>query len=104
VAGNSAQDRAAMAKAAGDIDHAASTIKGLQTQLNGHKQAVLAGWQGNASRAFDGVFQSFDEDMTKVLTALQGLHESLVHNRVNYESTEQQQTDAANAIHSLLNH
>ena len=63
-----------MAKAAQDIDDAASTIKGLQTSLNGHKQSVLAGWQGNAAHAFDAVFQSFDEDMTKVLTALGGMH------------------------------
>lgn len=93
-----------MAKAAQDIDEAASTIKGLQTSLNGHKQAVLAGWQGNAAHAFDAVFQSFDEDMTKVLTALGGMHEKLVHNRVQYENTEQQQTDAAKAIHGFLNH
>lgn len=93
-----------MAKAASDIDEAASTIKGLQTSLNGHKQAVLAGWKGNAAIAFDGVFQSFDEDMTKVLTALNGMHEKLVHNRTQYESAEQEQTDAAKAIHQFLNH
>lgn len=93
-----------MAKAATDIDEAASTIKGLQTSLSGHKQAVLAGWQGNAAQAFDGVFQSFDEDMTKVLTALNGMHEKLVHNRTQYESAEQEQTDAARAINQFLNH
>jgi WXG100 family type VII secretion target len=104
VSGESAQDRAAMAKAAGDIDEAASTIKGLQTSLHGHKAAVLAGWQGNAAHAFDGVFTSFDEDMTKVLTALNGMHEKLVHNRTQYEAAEEQQTDAAKAIHQFLNH
>jgi WXG100 family type VII secretion target len=93
-----------MAKAAGDIDEAASTIKGLQTSLQGHKAAVLSGWQGNAASAFDQVFQSFDEDMNKVLTALNGMHESLVKNRTQYESAEQQQTDAAKAIHQFLNH
>lgn len=93
-----------MAKAAGDIDHAASTIKGLQSQLQGHKAAVLAGWQGNAASAFSGVFESFNEDMTKVLTALNGLHESLVKNRINYEANEQQTSDASKAIQSLLNH
>jgi WXG100 family type VII secretion target len=93
-----------MAKAAQDLDEASSTIKGLQTSLNGHKQAVLAGWQGNAAHAFDGVFQAFDEDMSKVLNALNGMHEKLVHNRTQYESAEQQQTDAAKAIHQFLNH
>lgn len=93
-----------MAKAAQDIDEAASTIKGLQTSLQGHKAAVLSGWQGNAANAFDGVFQAFDEDMSKVLTALNGMHESLVHNRTQYEAAEQQQTDAARAINQFLNH
>lgn len=92
-----------MAKAAQDIDEAASTIKGLQTSLDGHKQSVLSGWQGNAASAFDGVFQSFNEDMSKVLTALNGMHEKLTHNRTQYESAEQQQTDAAKAIHGFLN-
>ncbi len=93
-----------MAKAAQNIDEAASTIKGLQTSLHGHKSAVLSGWQGTAASAFDGVFQSFDEDMNKVLTALNGMHEKLVHNRTQYEAAEQQQTDAAKAINQFLNH
>jgi WXG100 family type VII secretion target len=93
-----------MAKAAQDIDEAASTIKGLQTSLQGHKAAVLSGWQGNAATAFDGVFQSFDEDMSKVLVALNGMHEKLVQNRTHYASAEEQQTDAARAINQFLNH
>jgi WXG100 family type VII secretion target len=104
VAEQSANDRAAMAKAAGQIDQAASTIKGHQTSLQGHHQAVLAGWEGNASQAFNHAFLSFDEDMGKVLTALKDMHEKLVHNRIQYEAAEQQQTDAANAIHQFLNH
>jgi WXG100 family type VII secretion target len=93
-----------MAKAAGQIDQAASTIKGLQTSLQGHQQAVLAGWEGNAATAFNKAFLSFDEDMRKVLTALNGMHEKLVHNRIQYEAAEERQTDAAKAIHQFLNH
>jgi WXG100 family type VII secretion target len=92
-----------MAKAAGDLDHAASTVKGLQTQLSAHKDAVLTGWKGNAATAFDGVFLAFNEDMTKVLKAMNGLHESLVQNRINYEATEERNTDSAKAIHQALN-
>jgi WXG100 family type VII secretion target len=103
MAGQSAQDRAAMAIAAQRVDHAASTIKGLQVRLQGQKAQVLGGWRGNASIAFDRVFTDFDGEFTKILAALEGIHEKLVHTRIQYETTEQEQTDAANAISSLLN-
>jgi WXG100 family type VII secretion target len=92
-----------MAKAAGELDHAASTIKGLQTQLGAHRDAVLVGWKGKASNAFGDAFVTFNEDMTKVLVAMNRLHESLVHNRINYEKAEELQTDSAKAIHQFLN-
>ena len=63
-----------MAKAAQDIDEAASTIKGLRRRCRAQGRRPR-GWQGNAASAFDGVFTSFDEDMSKVLTALNGMHE-----------------------------
>jgi WXG100 family type VII secretion target len=103
MAGQSAQDRAAMAQAAQKVDHAASTIKGLQSRLQGQKQQVLAGWQGNAALSFDKVFQDFDGQFTKILQAMEGIHEKLVHTRIQYERTEQEQSDAANAIAGLLN-
>lgn len=46
MAGQSAQDRAAMAIAAQRVDHAASTIKGLQVRLQGQKAQVLGGVAG----------------------------------------------------------
>lgn len=93
-----------MAQAAQKIDHAASTIEGLRQRLEGHKTAVLGGWQGNAATAFDRVFQDFNADFLGMLKELNTLHEHLVHNRIRYESTEQEQTDAAKAINALLNH
>jgi len=93
-----------MAQAAQKIDDSASTIQGLRTRLQGHKASVLAGWEGQASQAFGRVFESFDQDFAKVLKALEGIHEKLVHTRIKYEGTEQEQTQAANAISSLLNH
>lgn len=93
-----------MARAAQKIDESASTIQGLRTRLQGHKASVLGGWEGNAAQAFGRVFDAFDQDFAKVLQALEGIHEKLVQTKIKYESAEEQQTDAANAISSLLNH
>lgn len=100
--GQSAVDRAAMAQAAQDIDHSANIIRGLQGQLEGHKQQVRSQWEGNASMAFETVFNRFNEDFTKVLKALDGMHESLVQTKIVYESREQDAHEAVNRVHQML--
>ncbi|MEV4254021.1 WXG100 family type VII secretion target [Spirillospora sp. NPDC049652] len=103
MAGQSAVDRAAMAQAATRIEESANLIKGLQSQLEGHKSNLMSGWAGNASVSFDRVFNEFQTDMNKVRTALDGMHEKLSHTKIQYESTEQEQNDAVNKINALLN-
>lgn len=99
-----------MAQAARQIDQAADTIDGLRKSLRAHHDAVLAGWQGPAARAFNQAFQEFDMGLGKVLSGgdgrdgLEQIHEKLVHNRIQYERAEQEQADAANAIHQFINH
>ncbi|HLV72929.1 MAG TPA: WXG100 family type VII secretion target [Vulgatibacteraceae bacterium] len=99
----SAVDRAAMQQAADDIDASANVIKGLQTQLESHKQQVRASWEGNASMAFETVFNRFNEDFRKVLRALEGMHESLVQTKITYESKEEMAEQAVNKVQALLN-
>jgi len=98
-----------MAQAAQQIDHAASTIDGLRKSLREHHAAILTGWQGNAARAFTQAFGEFDAGLGKVLNGgdgkkgLDDIHQALVHNRIQYEASEQEQADAANAIHQFIN-
>ena len=99
----SAVDRAAMAQAADDIDASANIIKGLQSQLEGHKNQVRSMWEGNASMAFEQVFARFNEDFNKVLQALNGMHESLVQTKITYESKEEMSEQAVNKVQNLLN-
>ncbi|WP_084262378.1 WXG100 family type VII secretion target [Actinomadura formosensis] len=99
----SAVDRAAMKQAADDIDASANIIKGLQTQLEGHKQQVRSAWEGNASMAFESVFNRFNEDFGKVLRALEGMHQSLVQTKITYESKEEMSEQAVNKVQALLN-
>jgi WXG100 family type VII secretion target len=99
----SAVDRAAMKQAADDVDASANIIKGLQSQLEGHKNQVRSSWEGNASMAFEQVFTRFNEDFNKVLKALNGMHESLVQTKITYESKEEMSEQAVNRVQNLLN-
>ncbi|MFC5746002.1 WXG100 family type VII secretion target [Actinomadura rugatobispora] len=100
---NSAVNRASMTQAAGDIDASANVIKGLQTQLESHKQQVRSSWEGNASMAFETVFARFNEDFRKVLEALNGMHESLVQTKITYEAKEEMAEQGVNKVQALLN-
>ncbi|MFD0902538.1 WXG100 family type VII secretion target [Actinomadura sediminis] len=103
MGGQSAVDRNEMQAAAQRIEDSAGVVKGLQSQLEGHKGSLMSGWAGNASVSFDRVFNEFQTEMNKVRTALEGMHEKLVQTKLTYESTEQEQADAVNKINSLLN-
>jgi WXG100 family type VII secretion target len=103
VADQSQVDRAAMAQAAQKLEDAVGTTRGIRTQLQGHKGELLSNWSGTAARAFDTVFEQFDQDFQRVLTAMEGMHEKLVQTKITYERTEDEQTDTVNKVAGLLN-
>ena len=103
MADTSAVDRAAMAQAAQKLDDAAQTTRGIQSRLQQHKAQLRSSWEGNAALAFDRVFMEFDENFTKVLTAMQSLHEKMVQTKIKYEGTEEEQQAAVNRIAGLIN-
>jgi WXG100 family type VII secretion target len=92
-----------MALAAGNIDDSANLIRGLQIQIEGHKNEMRAGWEGNASMAFEQVFERFNTDFSNVLKAMDSMHEALVQTQINYTSKEQDAQEAVNRINQMLN-
>jgi len=92
-----------MAQAAQKLEDAVGTTRGIRTQLQGHKGELLSNWSGNAARAFGTVFEQFDQDFQRVLTAMEGMHEKLVQTKVTYEATEEEQTATVNKVAGLLN-
>jgi WXG100 family type VII secretion target len=92
-----------MAKAAQDLEASAGVIKGLQTQLEGHKNEMRSGWEGNASTAFENVFRRFDEDFSVVLRQLEEMHQKLADTKITYEAKEQMADEAVNKVQQLLN-
>jgi len=103
MSGQSAVNRQSMAKAAGEIEDSAGIIKGLQTQLEGHKNELRRGWEGDASMAFETVFRRFDEDFKVVLQQLDQMHVKLTDTKIHYESKEQMTHEAVNKVNQLLN-
>jgi len=103
VANQTSVDRSAMATAAGQIQDAVTSIKGIQTQLGGYHSDLQGGWQGEASTAFTNAYTGFNDNFTKVINALQGMYDNLTGTHQTYMNTEQNQTQAANRINSMLN-
>lgn len=92
-----------MAQAAQRVESAAQDLRKVQGDL-GQEQAQLSGrWIGEAGSAFTKVYNEFNGELTKVLEVLDTLHEKLVQTKINYEASEQQQTESVNRIASLLN-
>ncbi|HEX6470245.1 MAG TPA: WXG100 family type VII secretion target [Streptosporangiaceae bacterium] len=96
-------DRAAMVQAAQRLEDAVGTTRGIQGQLQGHKAELMGNWSGTAARAFDQVFEQFDADFRRVLTAMEGMHEKLVQTHSTYVRTEDEQTATVNKVAGLLN-
>ncbi len=103
MAGETAVNRAQMATAAVQVEDAVGQIRGQQSQLNGYHSQLVGGWVGDAATAFTGAFESFSADFTKVLSALEGMHEKLVGTRANYQATEDSNTATVNRVAGLLN-
>jgi WXG100 family type VII secretion target len=91
-----------MGQAAQEVEDKANIVKGLQNTLESHKGDLMAGWKGAAAMSFNQVHEEFNKDFTKVINALQGMHESLVHTKIHYESKEQESQEAASEVQRLL--
>lgn len=104
MAGETAVNRTQMGTAAVQVEDAVSRIRGLQSQLDAYHGSLVGGWQGDAASAFTSAFEAFNADFTKVLNALQGIHDKLVGTRSTYQTTEDSTTSTVNRVGSLLNH
>lgn len=102
MAGESAVNRAAMATAAQQVESAVSTIRGLQSNMNGYASQLQGGWQGQASAAFGNAFEAFSADFAKVLNALQSIQEKLVGTHGTYAATEEANTSTVGKISGML--
>lgn len=99
----SSVDRAAMTKAAGQIDEAQNQIHTTQTTLGSEVTTLMAGWKGQAAEAYMGAYREFDLQFDKVHQALVGIHAELSQTQRTYTQVEADQKAASNAIFQALN-
>jgi WXG100 family type VII secretion target len=90
-------------QAAARIDHAHDVISGLRLRLQGHHDALQRNWKSSASMKFKDVFEAFDGDFQHQLDALADMHQKLIKTHAHYESSVQQQNEAVNRVHDLIN-
>jgi WXG100 family type VII secretion target len=102
AAGESAVNRQAMATAAQQVESAVTVIRGLQSNMNGYNAQLQSSWQGQAATAFSNTYEAFSADFTKVLNALQSIHENLVSTHGTYATTEETNTGQVNRVMGLL--
>lgn len=98
MAGESAVNRTAMSSAAQQVENAVGTIRGIQSAMDSSVQDLQAGWRGAAASAFNTAFESFNQDFSKVLQSLEGIHENLVSTQSTYSSTEETTTSDVGRI------
>jgi WXG100 family type VII secretion target len=92
-----------MAQAAVQVEDALGQVRSQQSTLAGYHSTLMGGWVGEAASAFTNAYTMFNDDFTKVITALNGIHEKLVGTRARYEATEQAQTAVANHVAGQIN-
>ena len=96
-------DRSSMATAATQVESTVGQIKALQSRLQGAHGDLMGGWAGQSASAFTAAFNEFNADFSKVIQALDLMHEKLVVSRTNYNASEEANTTSASRIAQALN-
>lgn len=100
--GNKSVDRAAMSKAAQQIETKHQQIHTLQTRLQGQMTDLKSRWTGNASDAFQRGYQAFDSEFEKVKQGLDTIHGQLQDTLREYVNREEENQATANQIANLI--
>ncbi|MGV8846467.1 WXG100 family type VII secretion target [Tessaracoccus sp.] len=100
--GNKSVDRAAMAKAAQQIEAKHQQIHQLQSRLQGQMTDLSSRWVGNASTAFQRGYSQFDTEFEKVKQGLDKIHTALVETQREYVQREEENASTANQIAGLI--
>lgn len=103
MAPQTAHSQSQMRTAAGKINDACGDMQSLQNQLRGHQAELGVHWRGQAAITFAKVYRMFDDEFTKVITDLRGIHERLEATTGKYFAQEQQTTDDIRRLHGIIN-
>ena len=93
----------AMQSGANKVDEAAGQIQGHIGNLRSEIETMMGGWKGEASTAFIGVHESFEQQANKINNALRQMHEALVSTHRTYGTQESTQTETLSGLAGQIN-
>lgn len=89
MAGSFNTDAATMQRAAQQVQQVSEEITAELRSLQGNLDPVAASWRGSASSAFQQLMVRWNEDASKLTSALQGISEMLDSTNKNYSQVEE---------------
>jgi len=93
-----------MHAAAKDVRSTHDTVNGKLTELRGAIDDLVAAWKGEASSGFSKVMTRWDQDSTKLLTALHDIADLLDKGANTHQANEEQQSQMMNKYGNSLNY
>jgi WXG100 family type VII secretion target len=89
MAGSFNTDATTMQKAAQQVQQVSDEISGELRALQGNLDPVAASWKGAASSAFQQLMVRWNEDASKLTSALQAISQMLDSTNKNYTQVEE---------------
>jgi WXG100 family type VII secretion target len=103
MSGTSSVDFTTLYQAAKDVRSVKSEIDGEVRNFDGAVSQMLGGWRGSAATAFGGLAQQWQQDIGKILTALEGIAETLEKSAGMHQRNDEEQQSSVNSIISSIN-
>ncbi|GAA2676658.1 MULTISPECIES: WXG100 family type VII secretion target [Actinoplanes] len=96
-------DHATLHSAANDVRTTRSEVDGELKKLLGVVDDLAIAWQGQASSGFQSLMQRWNEDTTKLQTALDDIANLLDKSGTAHQVTDEEQQQMLDKFHSALN-
>jgi WXG100 family type VII secretion target len=96
-------DAATLHKAAGDVRSTRSEVDGDLGRLWNTVDDLAIAWKGDASAGFQQLMHRWDDDVKKLLKAMDDIGDMLDKSGTQHEVNDQQQSQMLNKYNSSLN-
>jgi WXG100 family type VII secretion target len=96
-------DHATLHTAAGDVRSTRSEVDGELKKLWGVVDDLAIAWKGQASTGFQQLMQRWNEDTSKLLTAMDNIADLLDQSGTAHQVNDEQQEQMIGKFHSIIN-
>ena len=96
-------EAATLHRAAKDVRSTRQQVDAKLKDLSGEVDNLRAGWQGSAAGGFQQLMVRWNEDVRKLLGAMDSIADLLDKSGTTHAANDQEQQEAFGRIHSALN-